>query len=423
MVAVSWNKVRLLVAVILLPMILLVAVETAMHRYFIGDKPPPEVYGLMMLRISQKNRGWTIRPGTTGLLFSSTYSSYVRYNDKGLRGPTRSYRSKPGVYRILLVGDSFMEGYQVPLDKLFATRLEELLTDKSVEIINLSIGGYGTVQEYLYLREEGLKYQPDLVLLAFPPGSDIRDNSMKLQRLYARRFGGKAGMRPYVEIGDGRELRILIPDAGFVDVYAKWRRELIARSRARAFWKQLLVVRYVTAQFAREGEPKVNPNIRYGAYIGEYDPALYPIHRLTNEEYKMAWKRSWQATQKLILAIAALANQAGSQFALFTVPARIQVDDGYFDKTAKRYPSLIFDLDRIDNDVERFARDHQIRVLNLTPVFREHYAAHNEALFLGKEDQHWNRAGHRVAADAVAGFVDSCFLFPDPVSCRARDVD
>ena len=418
MVVASRNKVRLIVALVLLPMILLVAAETAMHRYFIGDNDPPEVFRLMLLRTGQKGRGWTIPPHTTGLLFSSTFSSYVHYNDKGLRGPERSYRSEPGVYRILLLGDSFMEGYQIPLGYLFATRLEEILAHRSVEIINLSIGGYGTVQQYLYLGEEGLKYQPDLVLLAFPPGSDIRDNSMKLQRLYTRRFGGKAGMRPYAKIGDDQELKILIPNARFVEVYSDWRQKMIAKSRQLSFWEQLLTVRYVNAQFFRESEPKVNPNIKYGAYIGEYDPALYPLYKLTNEEYKTTWEQSWQTTRRLILLIAALASQSGSEFGLFTVPARIQTDAVYLDKTRKRYPSLTFALDRIDTEVASFARDYQIRFFNLAPVFREHYAARDETLFLGKEDQHWNRAGHRVAAAAVAEFVERCFLSLDSGNCQ-----
>ncbi len=34
-----------------------------------------------------------------------------------------------------------------------------------MEVINTGVPGYGADQEYLYLKTEGLKYHPDLVLL------------------------------------------------------------------------------------------------------------------------------------------------------------------------------------------------------------------------------------------------------------------
>ncbi|MEA3357480.1 MAG: hypothetical protein U9Q67_03530 [Patescibacteria group bacterium] len=35
------------------------------------------------------------------------------------------------------------------------------------EVLNMGISGYNTIQEYLLLKDKGLKFQPDLVLLGF----------------------------------------------------------------------------------------------------------------------------------------------------------------------------------------------------------------------------------------------------------------
>ena len=310
-----------------------------------------------------------------------------------------------------------MEGYQIPLEHLFATHLENALSEHPVEIINLSVGGYGTLQEYLYLREEGLKYQPDLILLAFPPGNDLWDNSIELQMLYLMRFEGKAKMRPYAVAGEDKQLQVLPSDPRYVDVYANWRRSTIESSGRLAFWNKLLIVRYAKAHFTQEIVPIGNPNVRYGAYISNYDPALYPAHDVTQQQYKTIWERSWRTTQQLILSIADLANRIESDFAVLTVPARIQTDTTFRKVIAERYPTLSFDFERIDQAAEKFASEHKIKLLNLAPVFARHHATVDEALFFGEEDQHWNRAGHHKAAHATAQFVNDCFLDPSPGRC------
>jgi hypothetical protein len=48
------------------------------------------------------------------------------------------------------------------------------------ETFNMGLSGFGTGREYLMLREYGLRYQPDLVLLFFV-GNDLLNNSVRLE--------------------------------------------------------------------------------------------------------------------------------------------------------------------------------------------------------------------------------------------------
>ncbi len=73
-------------------------------------------------------------------------------------------RNLAGVFRILVIGDSFVFGAGgVEASNRFADILAK--SAKNVEVINTGVPGYGADQEYLYLKTEGLKYHPDLVLL------------------------------------------------------------------------------------------------------------------------------------------------------------------------------------------------------------------------------------------------------------------
>ena len=62
-------------------------------------------------------------------------------------------------------------------------------------MINLGVGGFGTLQELLVLEQEGLRFDPDLVILAFYFGNDVANNSKFFQLLKYRRDHLKVASR------------------------------------------------------------------------------------------------------------------------------------------------------------------------------------------------------------------------------------
>lgn len=93
----------------------------------------------------------------------------VTYNERGLRDRPILPKAA-GEYRILALGDSVTFGSGVDQDKTFAARLEPLLQGglhRPVRVINSGVGGYNTVQEVTYFKQEGITLQPDLVMLTY----------------------------------------------------------------------------------------------------------------------------------------------------------------------------------------------------------------------------------------------------------------
>ncbi len=116
---------------------------------------------------------------------ASTFGKKLTINSKGLRDTEHPYAKPEGVRRILVLGDSFAWGYGVADDEIFTSVLERLLAEREGtrwEVINTGVSGWSTDQQYLFLREEGLKYSPDLVLLAFCAANDIKGS--RTARLY-----------------------------------------------------------------------------------------------------------------------------------------------------------------------------------------------------------------------------------------------
>jgi lysophospholipase L1-like esterase len=134
-----------------------------------SSKTAPTVF------VRDRQLGWRLRPNSNDIWLGVR----VKINGKGLRGPELDYKKPAGVTRILYLGDSVTFGFKLPgYRQTFPYIIEELLEDKSgieVETINTGVDGYSTMQEYIYLSTEGIKYNPDLVILSFV-FNDVAEN-------------------------------------------------------------------------------------------------------------------------------------------------------------------------------------------------------------------------------------------------------
>jgi len=91
-------------------------------------------------------------------------------NSLGFRDVEHAVAKPAGVYRIVVLGDSVAMGLHVDRSEDIFPRVLEGELNRSglrTEVINLSVSGYNTQQEVEMLKEKGLRYSPDLVLLAY----------------------------------------------------------------------------------------------------------------------------------------------------------------------------------------------------------------------------------------------------------------
>jgi hypothetical protein len=83
-----------------------------------------------------------------------------------------------GTWRILGLGDSFTFGIGVEDDQTYLAFLEKMLNQgSSVQVLNSGTGGWGTAEELVYLQDEGLRFEPDLILVGFYVANDPQNNA------------------------------------------------------------------------------------------------------------------------------------------------------------------------------------------------------------------------------------------------------
>jgi len=94
--------------------------------------------------------------------------NYRSTNSHGQRDREREVEKPKGVRRILVVGDSVVEGAGIKsLDHTISRSLEKLLAEEGVEVLNFGVSGYCTRSEVELLEVKGLEFEPDTVIIVF----------------------------------------------------------------------------------------------------------------------------------------------------------------------------------------------------------------------------------------------------------------
>ena len=193
----------------------LTVVEIAARLYLLGSVSVQSAH-YIRLRQPDPTLGWKLKPNLDVWLRTIDYSVRFQTNSKGFNDVEHSYQRSADDIRIVVLGDSFMEAYQVPRQDSFVFQLSNALSGKldgkTPEVINLGVGGFGTTQEYLMLKEEGARYEPDIVLLAWLPANDVRNNHRSLETIiWGTSERQKVRGRPFAVVSTDGSLTIAPP--------------------------------------------------------------------------------------------------------------------------------------------------------------------------------------------------------------------
>jgi hypothetical protein len=297
---------------------------------------------------------------TAGWRHTAEFTTWVRVNSHGLRGPELDYAKSPCTLRILALGDSFTFAMQVDETETLVARLVEYLpqaaTGPTVEVINGGTDGWTTANELAWFTVEGHRYEADLVLLMFFVGNDPGENDdlvgtpEVLQRL---KLGADAPAGP---------LELL-------------RQELRGRSAAVNFLEQGVLAK-------REPAP-----VR-----GWSDERIPKEQRRLDTERKA---RGWAISELLIARLRAVAEEHGAQLVVVGIPTAGQV----LDPASEPGP------------LAGIGERAGIPVVDLLEEFHRLPPGDWERLYFDR-NQHWTPFGHDIAARIVAERLEGVVSWP-----------
>jgi hypothetical protein len=363
-----------------------------------------------LFSMPDRYRGVALPPNAEGW-WREEGNAYVRINSAGLRDREHAKQKPPNTFRVAVLGDSFAEALQVPIEDTFWAILEKKLQEcpgvvgKQVEVINFGVSGYGTAQELITLRREAWDYSPDLIMLVVAPGNDIRDNSRTLSQ---------DGPRPFfVYRGD----QLVLDDSMLEARNSSLAYRLRESSVGQAFgWLEshlrvLQLLDKARTLFAdrrilekREdiaSRMKARPLNNQGAEVG-LDAMIY------YEPTDPAWQDAWRVTEGTITLMRDEVRSRGARFFVVTVSSGRQVNPDSTARSNRLQEAGLKDFFYAERRIKALGERENFPVLNLAPAFQSYAEQHNVFLHgfgatLGTG--HWNQEGHRLAGEIISKWL------------------
>ncbi len=324
--------------------------------------------------------------------------STIEINSDGRRGPETTIARKPGTYRIALIGDSFVAGFDVRFEatagEVLARRLSAL-RGSPVEVLNFGHGGYGTTQEYLTLTHEVWKYSPDLVLLGVTTGNDISDNYRALKR---------SDYIPYfVYQGDQLVLDTTFRQAPGYSSRTFWTRKLLGVVQYSRLAQLINRSRHLQRRTERNQRNKGDdPEDEVGLRDEVQLPPSTP-----------EWKEAWRVTEGVLVLMRDECRKHDTPFGVVTLTRGIQVSPSKEKKAEFLRQLGATDMFYPERRIAELGKREDIPVLNLAPPMAKE-AEERQVYFHSFDGEmgvgHWNQEGNRAAGELIAGWVATRFM-------------
>jgi lysophospholipase L1-like esterase len=329
--------------------------------------------------------------GRSGRWTSPEFDVPVRINQLGFRDRERTEAKSVGTRRIVVLGDSITEALQVPLEATFPAVTEARLAGgrTPVEVLNLGVSATGTGQQYLLFHERGRRLSPDVVVLAFFTGNDVRNNSRALNPDTALPYPvigpeGRLAREP-----DGTPRFSPVQSTGSVRQFLRERLTSYRFFAARSRGIGPLTARLPRFFTAADASANAHTAADEETSLGHYREAPSP-----------AWREAYDATFELLADLEAEVRRAGAVLFVVVIPAPWELSVKW-----QRVPMTGsgWDLERPERALMEILRARHVPALSVRNLLRAEMERGNDIFFAA--DGHLNPRGHRIIGEALAAVL------------------
>lgn len=320
-------------------------------------------------------------------------------NNLGFRDQNYSENKPENTYRILMLGDSFVEGYGVKQGRAFAQLLEDALNNqsgKNIEIISAGIAGWSPLNEYLFLSRYGLKLQPDLIISTINT-TDFFDDYNSYQNLKktnqelldSERTSGK------IQEFSGN---LFNPPLLFQESVNDQKTIPLLPSSVKLFlnnnlYSYRVLSKHIKAQFNKAKILQISPP----EDRGNIEKDLFAIARERNGS---KYAPLYQQLEANILATKRLADKNGIDFMAVLIPHGIMVGEHEWGKGRQEWGfenNKIYPTDPLDN-LSSWLKENKVETGNLIGSLT--IAAQEQRIYF-KYDGHLNEKGNKIVAESL----------------------
>ena len=336
------------------------------------------------------------------------YINTVINNSEGFHDFQRDIKKHTRI-RIAFLGDSFVEAWQVPREKMHYNIVSSMLNKKFGNDFSESMGfgrSGASILEYTnYYHQLATKYNNDIIVVMLYIMNDFENNfyEYSLKRGYLPQFARN-------KYGD-----IVSFSEAYPDIFNKFHKNKPIKNNNTYSSIGNIIKTHMPGTFFMLNEASKN---NYKLYS-----ILNKLGILANKK-----KREEISSHSLILLkdppsfvnnaieftlknIALLKDQVikdGKEFLLVLVPGDY-IDKNNFNMMLENYPKtkhLNFDPDNRHRILAERLKNLNIEFIDLLSIFRDRYKKDGDYPFFN-HDKHLSEAGHRIAAEVVASFLEN----------------
>jgi hypothetical protein len=303
-------------------------------------------------------------------VFLTRFGHRIDINSHGMRDREHDIAKPSGVVRVLVLGDSFMEANQVIFEDSFPSLLETNLRarlGRPVEVINASVSGWGTDDEITYLVRYGLRFQPDIVLVAMTLHNDVQDNLAEEFHAFEQ---GSLREKPQMNIPIREYIVLQIKE--YLASHSHLYQVLLGATRS---------------SWVRGEASRLDSHVA-GLLMKNEDPRI---------------ERGWDMTRQLFRKLKETSQKAGARTAVYLIPIWFQVSEQRLQEFLALHglPREQVLADQPQRKMKQIGEVEGLEVIDLLPEFQKSESVDPGKLYL-YGDGHWAAAGHRLGASLVA---------------------
>lgn len=368
----------------------------------------------------------------------------ITTNNLGLRDDHDITYEKPkDKKRILIIGDSFTYGWGVETTEAYPHALEHILEklNPNYEVIKAGFPAFNTDDEYVWLKDEGIKFKPDIIIYQFYGGNDLYvsrnywildsdglpvkiNKNVKLPQ-YVDRFGRKRDNADFVMAED---------TVGYEYIYK------IPVLRESHFF--IALGKAIEKTYRHFGS-KINPAKTYelpqGFTVGGWTILFGEDSYRFRNKYKKFYELTSRFTptqeegetffHELVLGMNKIAKDINSDFIVLMIPTSFQVEPDYylplFFKEPDENKAILEGTLRIRRDfIKEFStylKNHNIEYINLLDEMKA-----RPGRYFPDTEVHFNVKGHEFTAEVIYEYLAknnyiSKNMSPEHVPLAIRD--
>jgi hypothetical protein len=296
--------------------------------------------------------------------------------------------SKQNKYRIAIIGDSFVEAFQVDYDKSVAERLEARLGSECSQVYRFGIGG-APMSQYLHmLRNEIMIYKPNLVVVILIH-NDFSESYQFMPGVYTSSF-------LKIKIEDNTVTKEIQP----IPYETPWYNTI----RESAIWRYLVYTRQIRFQRIRDF---ILGNFFVRNAFARADKTESKKYQANNDISTLKENRNKNelVTDYIFSQLKEVCKKNETDLLILIDGDR---DSIYQDLNKDKLSGTgALSLNLI---VRSMAQKHNIHFIDLHPILAKDFSIHHK-YFTFPHEGHWNSYTHDITAETISSYIKEHFEY------------